>query len=279
MSFTAQLKGAEGQYKLVRKVLDFVCTSHNLNFEAVWSSVSNRETDYFDRHFKRQKRRNDPLHQVKKPRTAFSFFTQANRNDIQTKHPQLSFGEVSKLVGEQWKGLDEKSRARYLELEAADKARYSSARQTVIDHIAVARETAAATTPVDTSVIQESASVPAPRKEKKAKVASTTAPVAAASAVSVSVSTTVSRKEKKAKTPVATTAAVVVTSAPVTAVATETASAAAPVARKEKKAKAPVAVAPVVAAAAAAPVVAAAAPVVAASTEVKAKKQKVAKAQ
>lgn len=265
MSFTAQLKGAEGQYKLVRKVLDFVCTSHNLNFEAVWSSVSNRETDYFDRHFKRQKRRNDPLHQVKKPRTAFSFFTQANRNDIQTKHPQLSFGEVSKLVGEQWKGLDEKSRARYLELEAADKARYSSARQTVIDHIAVARETAAATTPVDTSVIQESASVPAPRKEKKAKAAtpSITAPVAAASAAS----TTAPRKEKKAKTPV--TAAAVVAAAPATAVATET------VTRKEKKAKAPVVAAAVVAAPAA--VVAVAAP--AASAEVKAKKQKVAKAQ
>ncbi len=138
MSFTAQLKGAEGQYKLVSKVVRSICESNSLNFETVWATISNRECEYFDRHFKRHKRRNDPFRQVKKPRTAFSFFTQANRNDIQTKHPNLSFGEVSKLVGEQWKNLDEKARAKYIQLETEDKARYTVARKEVMEAMATA---------------------------------------------------------------------------------------------------------------------------------------------
>lgn len=212
MSFTAQLKGAEGQYKLVRKVLEHVCQSNGLSFETVWASVSNRETEYFDRHFKRQKRRDDPLRQVKKPRTAFSFFTQANRNDIQSKHPNLSFGEVSKLVGEQWKNLDDKSRAKYIQLETEDKARYSVARKAVMEDMAtqvVAAPELTATEPI------AAASVPAPRKAKSVagKKSSKSAP-AATEAAPAATEAAAPKKEKKSKS--------AKTSAPV---ATETAAA------------------------------------------------------
>jgi len=244
MSFTAQLKGAESQYKLVSKVVRSICESNSLNFETVWSTISNRECEYFDRHFKRNKRKNDPLRQVKKPRTAFSFFTQANRNDIQTKHPNLSFGEVSKLVGEQWKNLDEKARAKYIHLETEDKARYTVARGEVMKAMA----TAVVTEPVATEPVV-AASVPAPKKAKVAKQAVVAAaePVAAAAPAKA-------KKTKQAATP-----------APA---ATEPVAAAAPVAeKKEKKSKSAKATteaaAPVVAAPATAPVVAATSPVVA----------------
>jgi hypothetical protein len=246
MSFTAQLKGAEGQYKLVSKVVRSICESNSLNFETVWATISNRECEYFDRHFKRHKRRNDPFRQVKKPRTAFSFFTQANRNDIQTKHPNLSFGEVSKLVGEQWKNLDEKSRAKYIQLETEDKARYTVARKEVMEAMASAAPVEPATEPV------AAVSVPAPKKSKVAKQAApavateTAAPAAAKSkktrqAASAQVAAAapvaaaeaavpVAKKEKKAKQAAAAPAQV---AAPVAVAATE---AAAP-AKKEKKAK------------------------------------------
>jgi hypothetical protein len=239
MSFTAQLKGAEGQYKLVSKVVRSICESNSLNFETVWATISNRECEYFDRHFKRHKRRNDPFRQVKKPRTAFSFFTQANRNDIQTKHPNLSFGEVSKLVGEQWKNLDEKARAKYIQLETEDKARYTVARKEVMEAMAAAVPVEPATEPV------VAASVPAPKKTKAVKQAAASAPaatteasVASAPAAVVSATTEVSAtKSKKTKQTAPTATAE-------TAPAVVAATSAAP--KKEKKAKqavAPVAVA------------------------------------
>jgi len=254
MSFTAQLKGAEGQYKLVSKVVRSICESNSLNFETVWATISNRECEYFDRHFKRHKRRNDPFRQVKKPRTAFSFFTQANRNDIQTKHPNLSFGEVSKLVGEQWKNLDEKARAKYIQLETEDKARYTVARKEVMEAMA----TAAVVEPTTEPVV--AASVPAPKKAKAAKQA-------AAPAATEAVAAPAAAKSKKTKQ-----------SAPV--VATEAVAApveAAPVAKKEKKAKQ--AAAPVVAQAATAPVAAQTSAAPAAKKEKKAKQAAAAPAQ
>lgn len=250
MSFTAQLKGAEGQYKLVSKVVRSICESNSLNFETVWATISNRECEYFDRHFKRHKRRNDPFRQVKKPRTAFSFFTQANRNDIQTKHPNLSFGEVSKLVGEQWKNLDEKARAKYIQLETEDKARYTVARKEVMEAMASAVPVEPATEPV------AAASVPAPKKAKVAKQAAApaatteaAAPVAAAkskktkqaapavatetvAAATEAVAAAPAKKEKKVKQAAATA---VVAAAPAQVAAPATTEAAAP--KKEKKAK------------------------------------------
>ncbi len=234
MSFTAQLKGAESQYKLVSKVVRSICESNSLNFETVWATISNRECEYFNRHFKRQKRRDDPLRQVKKPRTAFSFFTQANRNDIQTKHPNLSFGEVSKLVGEQWKNLDDKSRAKYIQLETEDKARYSVARNEVM----IAMASQVTTEPAATEPVAAT-SVPAPKKAKAVKQAVAAAPVVAVAAAPA--------KAKKTKQAAAAPAAA--------APAAPVAQAAAPKEKKSKSAKAEVAAAP----AAAAPVAQAAA--------------------
>ena len=131
--FTAKLKENQTNFLLVQEVVSTICKVNNLKFADIWYIISDRECNYFERHFIREKLRNNPLNQVKKPRTAFSFFTQANRNDIQRKHITLSFGEVSKLVGEQWKNLDEISRAKYIQLEADDKARYTNERQKIID--------------------------------------------------------------------------------------------------------------------------------------------------
>lgn len=231
MAFTSQLKGAEGQYKLVRKVLEHVCSSNNLNFEAVWASVSNRETEYFDRHFKRQKRRDDPLRQVKKPRTAFSFFTQANRNEIQTKHPNLSFGEVSKLVGEQWKNLDDKSRAKYIQLETEDKARYSVARKAVMEDIAAHAESASAATQQCEAVCAQSAPAQAAAPAKKSKSATkAAAPAAAPAATEPAVKKSKSATKAAAPAPAAAAAAPAATETAAKKSKSATKSAAAPAA-------------------------------------------------
>lgn len=195
MSLSSDIRQSVSHYKLARKVVEQICQSNNLDVATVWSTLSAKDFDGLDRHFRREKRRNDPLSSVKKHRTAFSFFTQANRKDIQLKNPTLSFGAISKIVGEQWKALDEKSRAKYTALETEDKARYCAARQQVMDDMAV-NGTASATAPV----AEATAPVAEAAAPKKARVAKTAAPavVSAPAAEAAPVAAKPSKKSVKA---------------------------------------------------------------------------------
>tara|TARA_B100000927_G_C16393349_1_gene440259 strand:- start:6 stop:686 length:681 start_codon:yes stop_codon:yes gene_type:complete len=136
MSFTSKFRADESQYKLGKQIVTFICTENNLDFNTVWESVSNKDIEYFDRYHRREKKKNEPLAGIKKPRTAFSFFTQENRSIIASKHPNLEFGAISKLVGQQWKSLNDSSKNKYLNLQKEDRIRYQTARQAIMDDYA-----------------------------------------------------------------------------------------------------------------------------------------------
>uniref|UniRef100_A0A7S0TNI6 HMG box domain-containing protein n=1 Tax=Hemiselmis andersenii TaxID=464988 RepID=A0A7S0TNI6_HEMAN len=61
----------------------------------------------------------------KRPRTSFFHFSCEVREAEREKHPELSFGDLSKLIGKQWAEMDTEQRQLYVDLEAADKARYA----------------------------------------------------------------------------------------------------------------------------------------------------------
>ena len=136
MSFTSKFRANEPQYKLGKQIVTFICTENNLDFNTVWESVSNKDIDYFDRYHRREKKKNEPLAGIKKPRTAFSFFTQENRSIIAAKHPSLEFGAISKLVGKQWKSLTDSTKSKYINLQVEDRIRYQTARQAIMDDYA-----------------------------------------------------------------------------------------------------------------------------------------------
>lgn len=208
MSLSSQIRESVSHYKLARKVVEQVCQSNNLEVGTVWSTLCTKDFDGLDRHFRREKRRNDPLSSVKKPRTAFSFFTQANRNEIQLKNPTLSFGAVSKIVGEQWKALDEKSRAKYLTLESEDKSRYCTARQQVMDDMAV-NGTATPAAEAAAPVAESATSAPATGKKVRAQKTAAPAVVAAPATTEAAapVATKSAKKSAKAAAPAAAEAA------------------------------------------------------------------------
>jgi hypothetical protein len=199
MSLTSELRSSVSHYKLARKIVEQVCEANKLDATAVWSTISNREYDYFDRYFRREKRRTDPLSSVKKPRTAFSFFTQQNRNAIQAKEPNLKFGAVSKLVGEAWRNLDEKSRAKYVALENEDKSRYNTARQQVIDDMATRASGEAAAPVAAAPAATTEAAAPAAKAAKKSKAPRAAAPAAATEAVAAPVAAAAPAAAKPAK--------------------------------------------------------------------------------
>lgn len=136
MSFNSKLRQNEATFKLVRQVVEHICTTNNLQFATVWPTISTKDCSHYERHFRRERRSNDPLKDVKKVRTAFSYFTQEQRPLITAKHPNLPFGEVSKLVGQQWASLDQATRAKYQAEEAKDKTRYEGERQAIMKDIA-----------------------------------------------------------------------------------------------------------------------------------------------
>ena len=57
-------------------------------------------------------------------RSAYLMFSQARREGVKKENPYASFGEVSKMIGEQWKELDEEERRTWATESEKDKERY-----------------------------------------------------------------------------------------------------------------------------------------------------------
>ena len=173
MSFTQRFKKNSEVFETAVKLLETVATENNLEFATLWSQVSTRDVDYLKKHHRKERKRNDPLAQIKRHRTAFSFFTQDRRNAISQKNKNLSFGQVSRLVGEEWRGLDEKTRAKYKKLEVADRKRYNKAREEIMKDLASKQVDASAEVVVEAAPVEaapvETAPVEASTKSKASK--------------------------------------------------------------------------------------------------------------
>ena len=150
-----------------RKIVDTLSAKYSFTFdEALGTELSNRNVDNLTKMFRKERRRNDPLSQVKKPRTSFSFFTQEYRPKVQAvPNPTASFGDLSRLVSPEWKSLSDKERTRFKGMETTDKERYQTERARVMAEVA----SAASTT--------ESASTETPAVTTETPVAETPAPV------------------------------------------------------------------------------------------------------
>lgn len=59
----------------------------------------------------------------KRARTAFLFYSNANRAAIREAQPGLKITEAAVILGAQWKALSDEDKAPYLKLAAEDKAR------------------------------------------------------------------------------------------------------------------------------------------------------------
>lgn len=142
VTFNSHLRTSQDNFKTTVKMLHHLADNlEGVEFDTLWELVSSKPQEHYTRHFRRENKRNNPLSDVKRPRTAYSFFTQEQRNAISAKHTDKSFGEVSKLVAAAWGALSEKKRAPYRKLEAADKERYETEKATVLAAAPVVEET------------------------------------------------------------------------------------------------------------------------------------------
>ena len=65
-----------------------------------------------------------PPYKPKRPRPAFMFFSVERRAVLQKQHPSLDFYEISKLLGAEWRQMNETDRAPYQTKADMDKLRY-----------------------------------------------------------------------------------------------------------------------------------------------------------
>jgi MoaA/NifB/PqqE/SkfB family radical SAM enzyme len=100
----------------------------------------------------------DPL-APKKSLSGFMLFSNDHRVKVKASHPEATFGEVGRLVGEAWKALTEKQRAVYTKRSETDKQRYLAEMEAY---------TVGAAAPVETA---ETEAVEAPVKKVRAKKA------------------------------------------------------------------------------------------------------------
>lgn len=78
---------------------------------------------------KRTTRRKKDPNAPKRALSAYMFFANENRDIIKSENPNVTFGQVGKLLGERWKSLTDEEREPYDAKSAADKKRYESEKE------------------------------------------------------------------------------------------------------------------------------------------------------
>ena len=72
---------------------------------------------------KKKKKAKDP-NKPKRAMVAFMYFSIDQRPEVQKANPTLKIAEISKILGEKWRGMSAAQKAKYDKKAAADKARY-----------------------------------------------------------------------------------------------------------------------------------------------------------
>lgn len=72
---------------------------------------------------KKQRKKKDP-NAPKRGQTAYFLYMNENRDKVKAANPGIAFGDVAKVVAEQWKSVSAEDKQHYEELAAADKQRY-----------------------------------------------------------------------------------------------------------------------------------------------------------
>lgn len=76
----------------------------------------------------RAKKEKDP-NAPKRAKTAYIFFANENRSRVREENPDASFGQVSAILGAEWKALSDKKKAPYTKMSENDKKRVAQEKE------------------------------------------------------------------------------------------------------------------------------------------------------
>uniref|UniRef100_A0A6C0F6C3 HMG box domain-containing protein n=1 Tax=viral metagenome TaxID=1070528 RepID=A0A6C0F6C3_9ZZZZ len=114
-----QLKTGED---IIDNVVDDLCEL----FEQTLKSEELKKTmkkKYLDTSYTKVKPKKDP-NRIKRPKTSFFFFCDANRQKVVSENPEKNVGEIAKILGKMWRELSPKDKKPFIQLNEKDIERY-----------------------------------------------------------------------------------------------------------------------------------------------------------
>ena len=199
MSCTNVIRSDEKCFALAQKIVNSLSEKYSLNADEAWECVSTTSVQNLTKRFKKIKKANNPLSSIKKPRTAFSFFTKTQRVKIGKNNPKATFGELSKLVSQAWKKLSDKEMKVYRTMETKDKKRYEDEKAELLSKLSAEQSTATENASTETSEpVSPSTETPATPAKSGAKKAKKSTKPASTKGSKSSSSTTTTKKSGKA---------------------------------------------------------------------------------
>ncbi|CCH62882.1 hypothetical protein TBLA_0I02240 [Henningerozyma blattae CBS 6284] len=78
---------------------------------------------------KRSTRRKKDPNAPKRALSAYMFFANETRDIVRSENPDVTFGQVGKILGERWKALSAEEKVPYETKAEADKKRYESEKE------------------------------------------------------------------------------------------------------------------------------------------------------
>mmetsp|Transcript_24539 Transcript_24539/g.46539 ORF Transcript_24539/g.46539 Transcript_24539/m.46539 type:complete len:88 (-) Transcript_24539:840-1103(-) len=70
-----------------------------------------------------EKKGKDP-NAPKRPLAAYMFFCKETRDKVKNESPDLTFGEIGRVLGQRWAAADDKTKKKFNDMAEADKVRY-----------------------------------------------------------------------------------------------------------------------------------------------------------
>ncbi|KAG0235479.1 Non-histone chromosomal protein 6 [Actinomortierella wolfii] len=74
---------------------------------------------------KRKRRQKKDANAPKNPLSAYLLFCEEWREKVRAEHPDASFGEIGKLLGQQWRDYTDEQKAPYIAKHEKAKAKYN----------------------------------------------------------------------------------------------------------------------------------------------------------
>ena len=98
------------------------CYELNVHDETIINDIIKKQ---LSTSFSTVKAKKDP-NRVKRPKSAYFFFCDEKRKEIQTNNPEEKMGGISKILGKIWKELSEDEKIKYTDMNVEDVNRYEN---------------------------------------------------------------------------------------------------------------------------------------------------------
>lgn len=190
------------QVSLVHKVIEHLATEYGFDPVAAWSLFDKLSFEKRHRRTKREGRKKN-LFKPKSALTAYNYFTMDNRKRLHTEHPEMSFHDLSKHIGDMWMSLPKDEKDKYEAKHVADKVRYNAEKLAMQEAMTKDAAAAATTESAGSSAaadVSSTDSTPKPARVKKAKEAKPVVEATAEPTVEVAKPAKSSKSSKSSKT-------------------------------------------------------------------------------